>query len=139
GTGEKWKPITKTDLNMQGDMIEANCTGQQAHTLTWFWHLEDIPASDEIQQIYRVNWLRAKARVDRWKEEGKFVVNEMVWTVNSFKYRCNQWKLWVEAAKLEEEDGLQAYAEKQVDLWESFAVHGKEMTPPKCSADVLYK
>ncbi|KAJ6563254.1 hypothetical protein B0H10DRAFT_1966176 [Mycena sp. CBHHK59/15] len=133
GQGEKWKPITKTDLNMKGDMIEANRSGQRAHTLAWFWRLEDSPASDEIQQsgkmleFYRVNWLRAKARVDRWKEEGKFVVNEMVWTVNSFKYQCNQWKLRVEAAKLEEEDGLQAYAEKQVDLWESFAVHGKEM------------
>ncbi|KAJ6563204.1 hypothetical protein B0H10DRAFT_1966206 [Mycena sp. CBHHK59/15] len=105
---------------MKGDMIEVNCTGQRAHTLAWFWRLEDSPASDEIQQsgkmleFYRVNWLRAKARVDRWKEEGKFVVNEM-------------WKLWVEAAKLEEEDGLQAYEEKQVDLWQSSAVHGKEM------------
>ncbi|KAJ6543299.1 hypothetical protein B0H10DRAFT_1854422, partial [Mycena sp. CBHHK59/15] len=50
GQGEKWKPITKTDLNMKGDMIEVNCTGQRAHTLAWFWRLEDSPASDEIQQ-----------------------------------------------------------------------------------------
>jgi len=30
-------------------------------------------------QVYRVNWLRAKARMDRWQEEVTLVQNETRW------------------------------------------------------------
>ena len=30
-------------------------------------------------QVYRVNWLRAKAWMDRWQEEVTLVQNEMRW------------------------------------------------------------
>jgi len=41
--------------------------------------------------VYQVNWLRAKACVDRWLEEETLVKHEMEWTVIWFK---NQAKLW---------------------------------------------
>ncbi|KAJ7453372.1 hypothetical protein B0H11DRAFT_1741449 [Mycena galericulata] len=132
GMGKKWKPITKDDLKMSGDMTEANRTGQRASTLPWFWRLEDGGAAEEMEnnaqmsEFYRVNWLRAKARVMRWTEEKKIVSNEMVWTINSFKYYQEQWQQRVEDAGLRE-PGLRAYAEKQVDLWKSFAVNGESM------------
>ncbi|KAJ7906100.1 hypothetical protein B0H13DRAFT_1537508, partial [Mycena leptocephala] len=75
--------------------------------------------------VYRVNWLHAKARVARWIEEKKIVSNEMIWTINSFAYNRDQWKRQIEAHP--DEPGLRAYAEKQVELWENFAVHGAEM------------
>ncbi|KAJ7457161.1 hypothetical protein B0H11DRAFT_2199920 [Mycena galericulata] len=131
GMGKKWKPITKDDLKMSGDMTEANRTGQRASTLPWFWRLEDGGAAEEMEnnaqmsEFYRVNWLRAKARVMRWTEEKKIVSNEMVWTINSFKYYQEQWQQRVEDAGLRE-PGLRAYAEKQVDLWKSFAVNGEK-------------
>ncbi|KAJ7096180.1 hypothetical protein C8R44DRAFT_562025, partial [Mycena epipterygia] len=131
GMGEKWKPITKDDLKMSGDMTEANRTGQRSSTLAWFWRLEDDGATGEMQEssqmseFYRVNWLRAKARVARWIEEKKFVTNEMIWTVNSFAYYRDMWK--DRATVNPSEQGLKAYAEKQVDLWERFALNGQEM------------
>jgi hypothetical protein len=45
--GEKWKPITRKDLAMPGDLTEANRTGQRASTLAWFWRLEDHEAVEE--------------------------------------------------------------------------------------------
>ena len=61
----------------------------------------------------------------RWTEEKKIVSNEMIWTINSFAYKRDQWKRRIEAHP--DEHGLRAYAEKQVELWENFAVHGAEM------------
>ncbi|KAJ6619131.1 hypothetical protein B0H10DRAFT_1743673, partial [Mycena sp. CBHHK59/15] len=126
GMREKWKPITKDDLKMSGDMIEANRTGQRAHTLAWFWRLEDDGALVNLVSVYRVNWLRAKARVARWAEEKIFVSNEMIWTVDSFSYYREQEKDRIRAAE-PSKLGLRVYVEKQVDLWGSFATHAQEM------------
>ncbi|KAJ7831079.1 hypothetical protein B0H13DRAFT_1475328, partial [Mycena leptocephala] len=76
--------------------------------------------------VYRVNWLRAKARVARSVEEKNIVAHEMGWTVNSFKYFHDEWTERVRKAS-NEEPRLQAYADKQVDLWESFAKNAEEM------------
>jgi hypothetical protein len=67
-----------------------------------------------------VNWLRAKARVDRWEEEVELVENEMQWTILWFK---NQVKLWKERFEREEDilpKGHKAYAAKQLKLWNAF-------------------
>ncbi|KAJ7189424.1 hypothetical protein GGX14DRAFT_383282, partial [Mycena pura] len=123
GMGAQWKPITKEDLKMPGDITETNRIGQRSSVLAWFWRLEDGEAVGEMAQIYRVNWLRAKARVARWEEEKKFVSNKMVWTVNSFKHEQN---LCAEVAN-DSQLGLLTYAEKQADLWADFAVHAQRM------------
>ncbi|KAJ7719074.1 hypothetical protein B0H14DRAFT_3629631, partial [Mycena olivaceomarginata] len=84
--GAQWQPITKQDLAMSGDLTEANRVGQRSSTLAWFWRLEDgaaigeIDESGEMGEFYRVNWLRAKARVARWAEEKNIVAHEMQWT-----------------------------------------------------------
>ena len=36
--------------------------------------------------VYRVNWLRAKARFDRWDEEDEIVRSEMRWTLLYFEH-----------------------------------------------------
>ncbi|KAJ7315613.1 hypothetical protein DFH08DRAFT_661636, partial [Mycena albidolilacea] len=95
GMGAQWRPITKQDLTMSGDLTEANRMGQRSSTLAWFWRLEDGDAIGEIlESIYRVNWLRAKARVARWTEEKNIIAHEMRWTVNSFKYFSETWREW---------------------------------------------
>ena len=45
----------------------------------------------EQYTVYRVSWLQAKARCDRWAEELRLVELEMGWTVNWFKQREKQW------------------------------------------------
>jgi hypothetical protein len=64
--------------------------------------------------------------VARWAEEKNIVAHEIQWTVNSFKYFQDKWTERVIRAGAEE-PGLQAYGEKQVELWESLAQHAEEM------------
>ncbi|KAJ7226572.1 hypothetical protein C8J57DRAFT_1252507 [Mycena rebaudengoi] len=132
GQAGDWPPITRADLKMRGDLTEANRMGQQSDTLAWFWRLEDLGAEEEMQrsgrmsEFYRVNWLRAKARLQCWKEEDLIVSHEMMWTINSFNYLWDQWRLRADAMETGE-DGLKPYTEKQVDLWRQFAENAQEM------------
>ena len=72
-------------------------------------------------QVYRVNWLRAKARMDRWKEEVTLVQNETGWMHLWLEYHR---KIWEGRAKESEQEGLKGhacYAWKQVRMWERMA------------------
>jgi hypothetical protein len=76
--------------------------------------------------VYRVNWLKAKARVDRWTEELFLVKNEMQWTMLWFQ---NQANLWRERSEMEGDDlpmGHEAYAVKQKKLWNEFLTKSSE-------------
>jgi hypothetical protein len=81
-----------------------------------------------------VNWLRSKARYDRWKEELLIVQHEMKWTILWFKHQMEEWKGRLKRSMEEKKLGHIAYAEKQVAMWEMFmreAEHGfgKSMSP----------
>jgi hypothetical protein len=66
----------------------------------------------------RVNWLRARARYQRWEEEQKIVENEMKWTIAWFFSQEEKWKKRADWAKTEKLEGHKCYAEKQVYIWE---------------------
>ncbi len=72
--------------------------------------------------VYRVSWLRAKARFSRWSEELHLVEAEMQWTVKWFLWKMEQWRIRLK--DLEEEErppGLDCYCHKQMVLWDSLA------------------
>ena len=75
-----------------------------------------------IHAVYQVNFLRAKARYDRWDEELKIVQHKMQWCVLYFEHKMQEWgeRAWVAIG-----EGLRAYAHKQVALWDAFAIDGK--------------
>ena len=76
-----------------------------------------------------MNWLRAKARYDRWEEEHNMVRHEMEWTVKYFEHREQQWE-GRRCAVSEEEigaSGLRCYAAKQAGLWRTFAERAKAL------------
>ena len=64
--------------------------------------------------VYRANWLRTKARKERWEEEMELVRREMDWTVNSFQHHEEMWKQRAEEAG---GPGQMAYAWKQSSTW----------------------
>lgn len=49
GFGEEWKPITKHDLRLSGDISEANRVGQNTDQLPWFWRIEDGEGSGRVE------------------------------------------------------------------------------------------
>ena len=68
--------------------------------------------------VYRVNWLRAKARHDRWDKELKLVKNEMSWVVLWFQHQRLVWEGRAESSHMVDKPGHRIYAFKQVDLWQ---------------------
>lgn len=75
--------------------------------------------------VYRVNWLRAKARQDRWMEEVEIVKNEMRWTILWFEHQSKEWNDRLKESKKKEQWGHIAYAEKQITMWEKFIKEGE--------------
>jgi hypothetical protein len=73
--------------------------------------------------VYRVNWLRAKARKERWEEEIELVVSEMGWTIKCFQYHE---RVWRERAEKMEGPGHIAYAWKQSSIWGKWAKRAEE-------------
>lgn len=67
--------------------------------------------------MLRVNWLRAKARRDRWKEEKVLLRSEMEWTRNYFKHTEN---VWLDRSK-DTTVSAQCYALRQAYNWRRFA------------------
>jgi len=56
---------------------------------------------------YRVNWLRAKAQMDRWQEEVTLVQNETKWMDLWLAYHRN---IWEGRAKESEQKGSKGHA-----------------------------
>ena len=66
--------------------------------------------------MLRVNWLRAKARRDRWAEEKVLLHHEIQWTRNSFEYMK---KKWMDRATTGP-PRLAFYAYQQAETWRRF-------------------
>jgi hypothetical protein len=69
--------------------------------------------------VQRVNWLRAKARHQRWDEEITLIKNEMIWTILWFRNQVKNWKERSSASRWKSQ-GHQVYAAKQVWMWGRF-------------------
>lgn len=64
--------------------------------------------------MLRVNWIRAKSRRDRWKEELSVTEHEMVWVLLWFQNREALWKTRAKDVSCRE---LAPYAYRQADHW----------------------
>ena len=135
-----YQKLNEADLVVVKDIAMAKRFGQGSDTLAWFWRIG--PSKDSLtgewmeecelvlftsqliysclSLVYRVNWLRAKSRVDRWVEEEILVKNKMHWTILWFQ---NQVNLWSERSTRQDNSltpGHKSYAIKQQKLWNMF-------------------
>jgi hypothetical protein len=144
--------ITDEDLKMSGDIVEENRFGQRSDTLPWFWRqhgdcefsIDSGPRMEECTHylchlaclhsissylciVYRVSWLRARARYFRWKEEVRLVRLEMEWTLNWFRSRESSWRERLHDLDNEREEGLKCYCYKQMGLWKRFGEDAEKL------------
>ncbi|KAG1901611.1 uncharacterized protein F5891DRAFT_979428 [Suillus fuscotomentosus] len=81
-----YQEIEPNQLGVEKEVTEENRYGQASHRLAWFWNVNNVldsqqdPWMDELL-VYRVHWLKAKARWQRWEEELSLVQHEMGWTL----------------------------------------------------------
>ncbi|KAG2028676.1 hypothetical protein BDR03DRAFT_813922, partial [Suillus americanus] len=119
-----YQPLRAQDLGVSKEITEENRHGQGSDALTWFWRInnaEDSQKNEWMDEFYRVNWLKAKARYDRWNEELTLVQHEMFWTVSWFRTQEARWRARADEST---KDGHKAYAEKQASMWAEFSAEG---------------
>jgi hypothetical protein len=69
--------------------------------------------------VYRVNWLRARARAQRWSER-EIVTKEMEWVIGTFRYMERVWDMRGEEMG-KGKPGHIAYAARETDRWNRWA------------------
>ncbi|KIN98449.1 hypothetical protein M404DRAFT_157600 [Pisolithus tinctorius Marx 270] len=125
---EKYREIRPQDLAVSKEVTEENRFGQGSSKLAWFWTLDtqlNMEDGGLMEEFYRINWLKASTRRNRWMEDMSLVKHEMMfWTILWFK---NQRNTWEARALNSEEPGQMAYAKKQVGLWSEFVQKAKLM------------
>ena len=67
-------------------------------------------------EVYRVNWLRARAQNNRWTEELALTKCEMEWTVRWYVHMAKEWKSRRDAREPRSLVHI-AYAERQMAMW----------------------
>jgi hypothetical protein len=82
--------------------------------------------------VYRVNWLRASARSQRWDEEVILLQYEMKWTVKYFEFHKIKWETWAEEREMDMDGslfnkGLRSYAYKQAKIWARLESRAREV------------
>ncbi|PCH42722.1 hypothetical protein WOLCODRAFT_30855, partial [Wolfiporia cocos MD-104 SS10] len=114
---EKYKVLKPQDLKAITHIMDNTVQGMRNQPMSWIWAVDvagDTSQSDWLAELQRVNWLRTKARNDRWKEEHAIVLAEMNWTVRYFEKRARDWQ---EIADGTAQRGAEAYALRQQAMW----------------------
>jgi hypothetical protein len=133
---DRYQELKSKDLHTNTAIQEPNARGQRNQELSWIWKMPGIsfsnhetllhecemfkiywliPALITLFQVYRVSWIRAKSRHDRWREEVSISSHEMVWVPLWFQYRAQEWR---DRAAQQAGPGLSAYAYRQATTWE---------------------
>lgn len=71
-----------------------------------------------LYPVQRVNWLRQRAKTDRWDEQYELVQEEMKQTVRSFEWKVRMWQTLSVGTVT---NGQRAYARRQAHVWQSLA------------------
>ena len=85
--------------------------------------------------VYRVNWLRAKARYDRCSEMTTILLQEMQCTTAWFAFQAEQWRERGAASPPE----VRSYAARQTWLWDSFRLDAETRFRDAVPELVLHK
>ncbi|KAF5319975.1 hypothetical protein D9611_011068 [Ephemerocybe angulata] len=113
----RFEELTREHTIAVTTVYDPNKAGARDEELSWIWHLNvqgDSENSAYIEEVYRVSWIRAKSRADRWSEELTILKSEMEWFVRFTEYRRLKATNWAELSTTE---GARSYAFRQADLW----------------------
>ncbi len=162
----RYKVLQRDHLSITTARIDPSLRGQRNSSLAWFWTMDvraDTDASEGMSEctwrlltiifivrnsviwpVYRVHWLKAKARRDRWQEEHVLVLSEMKWTVLFYQNKASVWKgradkyqaggpssslampVGQDMTSAGMASGRQCYAYKQANMWSKLAEHADE-------------
>ncbi|EFI26753.1 hypothetical protein CC1G_15677 [Coprinopsis cinerea okayama7 len=123
---DRFKAIRKEDTKAITAVYQPNAPGQSKLSLSWIWSVDvkgDSENSTYLSELYRVNWIRAKARLDRWKEENTLIRCEMGWMLNFFDRKEKICLGWADMSG--NRPGHRAYAYRQAEMWRLLACEAR--------------
>lgn len=120
------KELRREDI--RGPSRESNETSESRQQASWIWQTASLKNSTgvndpDLQAIMRVEWCKATARAERFREEVELVVEEMRRTLMFFEWTADNWEQLGEARIGEpnmNDDtaaGLRAYAARKSALY----------------------
>ena len=138
--GMLYKPLEVKDMKANTAVADPNAAGQRNVRLAWFWasdlsgDMDDNSRMAECEWlkmspqwnskcclVHRVNWLRARGRYHRWREEFNITSHEMEWVTRFFMHQMKKWTMWKDLAVTGAKNGHVCYAEGQIDIWKRLA------------------
>ncbi|KAJ7776476.1 hypothetical protein DFH07DRAFT_865693 [Mycena maculata] len=107
-------------------------TGEGKRVISWIWmgcDSSDGATDKAILAALRVEWCKAWARTDRWREEVELLKEEVRWVPISLRHRAAWWleRRDVEVFVGAHAEGVRAYATRQAELMEGLAGHFEGM------------
>ena len=134
---DRLRELTNSDLQPLKSIYLPNDRGQSTIPIPWIWklHVAEGLESEYLGEckffshlkvgpfmltppVYRINWLRARAKKLRWEEEIALIPREMEWTVLFFSHKSREWK---GIADTSERSGQRSYAERQSAMWQGLS------------------
>ncbi|KAF8263350.1 hypothetical protein EI94DRAFT_1597819, partial [Lactarius quietus] len=101
--------------------------------LSWIWSfgISGKKNGTWMDEFNRVHWLHTKAQFERWKEEEDSVHNEADWIPTYFHAKAECWKRrWMKNAAQGQLAGHEAYASRQIHIWEEMSLSSRKALTP---------
>ncbi|KAF8214393.1 hypothetical protein K438DRAFT_1902273 [Mycena galopus ATCC 62051] len=126
----------RNDVDQYGNAVEPTTlfnleTGEGHRSLSWIWYMAstresaNVTADGSPHEDIRIEWTKAQARAERWKEELILLEEEMLWILVFCAWKARWWDEKLDARQgmsSELAEGLRAYALEhatQERAWES--------------------
>ncbi|KAJ7198757.1 hypothetical protein GGX14DRAFT_536593 [Mycena pura] len=117
-------PPIEEERDEFGDAVEPTVLfnleiGEGTRQLSWIWYTaasRDVSADGTLHDDIRIEWTKARARADRWREELIYVEEEMCRTLDFGTWKAGWWDKRRQArsgVSAELAEGLYAYASEQ--------------------------
>ena len=146
---DRYKVLKRQDLKIDTTVIAPDVRGQRNKSLPWFWSMDvrrdaDVGAwmndcrcisvhassygcstNKNLNAVYRVHWLRAKAQKTRWIEELQCLQVEMESAVKFFRHQEQFWKEKRGLIEPQSQPGHAAWAARQSAMWHLMAIQAE--------------
>ncbi|KAF6747236.1 hypothetical protein DFP72DRAFT_821976 [Ephemerocybe angulata] len=132
---EEWRkdlrPLKAGDIRGLSEGLFGDSEG--ARKISWIWKYrsasvtssseEDIESDEQLQDALRVEFLKSRARANRWGEEVTLLEEEMRRTIEFFKYKAEWWTSrqgsTIGGSSLDYVEGFSAYALSQRTVYDT--------------------
>ncbi|TEB12865.1 hypothetical protein FA13DRAFT_1721885 [Coprinellus micaceus] len=132
----QFEVLTRDHVRPVTAVFQPNARGQRNLSLSWIWTYRTKGGKGTkvyLQELYRVSWIRAISRRDRWREETKLLTSEMSWFVRYCLYQRDECAKWEPRS---DSLGAEAFSRGRRDMWRRMAVFGALEFSKRCGIDV---